>query len=181
RPEPACRNLGNRRPRLIGSSPAPWRQVCPDRGVPTAAPVNGVSALTKLHYRPGLVILPLGPVYCMDESGIDLRGVIGLLRRQLRLIVGTIVVMVVLAGIVVFSLTPTYTASALVLVDPSTKNLLDPGAEMIGASSENARVDSEVEIIRSAAVMLEVVRANNLVSDPEFGVRLGMLQSVLAF
>src|SRR5688572_14841049 len=117
----------------------------------------------------------------MDESGIDLRGVIGLLRRQLRLIVGTIAVIVVLAAIVVFSLTPTYTASALVLVDPSNKNLLDPTAEMMGASSENARVDSEVEILRSDAVMLEVVRANDLIADPEFGVRLGMLQSVLAF
>ena len=117
----------------------------------------------------------------MDESGIDLRGVIGLLRRQLRLIVGTIAVIVVLAAIVVFSFTPTYTATTLVLVDPSNKNLLDPAAEMIGASSENARVDSEVEILRSDAVMLEVVRANNLVSDPEFGVQLGMLQSVLAF
>lgn len=117
----------------------------------------------------------------MDESGIDLRGIIGLLRRQLRLIVGTIAVIVVLAAIVVFSLTPTYTASTLVLVDPSNKNLLDPTAEMLGASSENARVDSEVEIMRSDAVMMEVVRANNLVSDPEFGVRLGLLQSVLAF
>lgn len=117
----------------------------------------------------------------MDESGIDLRSVIGLLRRQLRLIIGTIAVIVVLAAIVVFSLTPTYTASALVLVDPSNKNLLDPTAEMMGASSENARVDSEVEILRSDAVMLEVVRANNLIADPEFGVRLGMLQSVLAF
>jgi len=117
----------------------------------------------------------------MDESGIDLRGVIGLLRRQLRLIVGTIAVIVVLAAIVVFSLTPMYTASTMVLVDPSKKNLLDPAAEMMGASSENARVDSEVEILRSDAVMLEVVRANNLVTDDEFGVRLGMLQSVLAF
>ncbi len=117
----------------------------------------------------------------MDESGIDLRGVIGLLRRQLRLIIGTIAVIVVLAAIVVFSLTPTYTATTMVLVDPSKKNLLDPAAEMMGASSENARVDSEVEILRSDAVMLEVVRANNLVTDPEFGVQLGMLQSVLAF
>jgi len=117
----------------------------------------------------------------MDESGIDLRGIIGLLRRQLRLILGTIAVVVVLAAIVVFSLTPTYTATTMVLVDPSTKNLLDPAAEMMSASSENARVDSEVEIIRSDTVTLEVVRANNLVSDPEFGVKLGMLQSVLAF
>ncbi|MDX6767103.1 MAG: Wzz/FepE/Etk N-terminal domain-containing protein [Candidatus Methylacidiphilales bacterium] len=117
----------------------------------------------------------------MDESGIDLRGIVGLLRRQLRLIAGTIAVIVVLAAIVVFSLTPTYTASTLVLVDPSNKNLLDPTAEMMGASSENARVDSEVEILRSDAVMLEVVRANNLIADAEFGVRLGMLQSVLAF
>lgn len=117
----------------------------------------------------------------MDESGIDLRGVIGLLRRQLRLIVGTVVVILAVAVIVVFSLPRIYSASTLVLVDPSRKNLLDPAAEMMGASSENARVDSEVEILRSDAVLLEVVRGNNLVSDPEFGVKLGTLQSILAF
>jgi succinoglycan biosynthesis transport protein ExoP len=117
----------------------------------------------------------------MGESEIDLRGLIGLLRRQLRLILGTVIVIVVVATIVVFSLTPIFTASALVLVDPSRKNLLDPAAEMMGASSDNARVDSEVEILRSDAVLLEVVRANNLLGDPEYGVRLGMLQSVLAF
>jgi polysaccharide biosynthesis transport protein len=117
----------------------------------------------------------------MNETEIDLRGVIGLLRRQLRLIIGTVVVVIALAAIVIFSLTPVYTASTLVLVDPSRKNLLDPAAEMVGASSENARVESEVEILRSDAVLLEVIRANNLISDPEFGVRLGLMQSVLAF
>jgi polysaccharide biosynthesis transport protein len=117
----------------------------------------------------------------MNETEIDLRGVIGLLRRQLRLIIGTVVVVIAVAAIVIFSLTPVYTASTLILVDPSRKNLLDPAAEMMGASSENARVESEVEILRSDAVLLQVIRANNLISDPEFGVRLGLMQSVLAF
>jgi succinoglycan biosynthesis transport protein ExoP len=117
----------------------------------------------------------------MDETEIDLRGLLGLLRRQLRLILGAIVVIVVAAAIVVFSLTPSYTASALVLVDPSSKNLLDPASELGSASTDNARVDSEVEIMRSEAVLLEVVRSRNLVADPEFGPRLGILASVMAF
>lgn len=116
----------------------------------------------------------------MDETEIDIRGILGLLRRRLRLIV-TFVVIVGLAGIATVVLTPLFTASTLILVDTSRKNLLDPDMQGASAASDNARVDSEVEILRSDTVFLDVIASLGLVSDPEFGVSLSLRDRVLAF
>lgn len=109
----------------------------------------------------------------IDDQEIDLRALMGMMRRRMRLVIATFSVVVVLAALVLLSLTPKYTASVLVLVDPAQKNLLDPGAVATTGLSESARVDSEVEIIRSDATLLSVIDQQKLVSDPEFGVSLG--------
>ena len=61
----------------------------------------------------------------MENTSFDLRNVFGLLRRQLRLIAITVLVIMAVASVVIFTLTPVFTASTLVLVDTSRKNLLD--------------------------------------------------------
>ena len=112
---------------------------------------------------------------------VDLMSLFETLRRQAGLILATIAFCLGLAAIYLFAVTPTYTASSLVLVDPSPKNLLDPTAG--GAPNQafaNARVDSEVEIMRSDTVALRVVRDQNLVNDPEFGPRLGLIGKIKA-
>lgn len=117
----------------------------------------------------------------MNETEFDLRSIFGLLRRQFRLIVITIIAVVALAGIAVFSLTPVYTASALVLVDPSNKNLLDPEAQGASASADSARIDSEVELVRSDNVLLKVIESQNLTADEQFGVSLGTWARLMSF
>lgn len=117
----------------------------------------------------------------MGETELDLRGILGVLQRQFRLILTTIVVVVGLATIIAFALTPTYTSSALILVDPSSKNLLDPESQMISTSADSARIDSEVELARSDSVLLRVIEQEELVKDPEFGVSLGMTARLLSF
>lgn len=117
----------------------------------------------------------------MDDNDLNLRAIFGLLRRQFRLIAVTLIAVVVLATLVAFSLTPTYTSSALVLVDPSNKNLLDPEAQMSSAAGDSARIDSEVELARSDNVLLRAIRNENLTTDPEFGVSIGLWPRVLNF
>ena len=117
----------------------------------------------------------------MGETELDLRGILGVLQRQFRLILTTIIVVVGLATIVAFALTPTYTSSALILVDPSNKNLLNPESQMMSTSADSARIDSEVELARSDSVLLRVIEQEDLVSDPEFGVSLGMTARILSF
>lgn len=117
----------------------------------------------------------------MDDDQIDLRGVFGLLRRKLWLIILVALLALAGAGVALLALKPVYTATALVLVDPSKKNLLDPQAEASSSSSDSARVDSEVELVSSETTLLSVIRDLNLVEDPEFGVRLGMRDMLMAF
>lgn len=117
----------------------------------------------------------------MDDADFELRNLVGLLRRQLRLIIIVLVVAVGLAALVVFSLTPKYSASVLLLVDTSQKNLLDPSYQGGNAEIDNARVDSEVEILQSTSILMTVIKDMNLVSDPELGVKLGLVDRVMAF
>lgn len=117
----------------------------------------------------------------MGDTEIDLRGVFGLLARQIRLIAITFVLVLVVAGFVAFSLTPTYSTNALVMVDPSRKNLLDPESQMSTSTSDSLRIDSEVEILRSDNILLKVIAAEGLASDPNLGVSLSLRERVMTF
>jgi succinoglycan biosynthesis transport protein ExoP len=116
----------------------------------------------------------------MDEGEIDIRGIIKLLRRRIRLIAATLAVVLAIAVLALVAITPVYTASTLIFVDPSRKNLMEAEAA-VTSSSDSARVDSEVEILRSDAVLLSVIESQDLLSDPEFGPRLGTTSRILAF
>ncbi len=115
----------------------------------------------------------------MSNSEIELRSIFAVLRRQIRVIGMIFALIFGLAGLYLLTVTPTYTATALVLVDPAQKNLLDPSQPQGGsAGSDNARVDSEVEILRSDAVGLAVIAAEGLIADPEFGPHLSLSEKL---
>lgn len=118
----------------------------------------------------------------MEESEIDIRGILGLLRRRLVLIIATTLVVVGAAAAFAFTLTPLYSASALVMVDPSRKNILDDSiASGTSSAADNARIDSEVELARSDNVLLKVIQKERLVADDEFGVSIGLRARLLSF
>ncbi len=115
-----------------------------------------------------------------NTDEIDLREIVSLLRRQLRLIVITVAIGLGLAAIFLVRATPLYTSSALVLVDPAQKNLLlSDDLLNPNASSANALIESEVEILKSDATILATIEAAQLLADPEFGPRLGLLAKIL--
>lgn len=117
----------------------------------------------------------------MEDTELDLRSLIGLLRRQLRLILIVTVLVAGVASLIVFSFTPKYSAAALLLVDTSQKNLLNPDPLGGAAEIDSARVDSEMEILQSASVLMQVIDARGLVRDPDFGVKLSLVDRVMAF
>lgn len=124
----------------------------------------------------------------MEDTDIDIRHLLGILRRQSNLIIGTIAVVLAIAVLTIFAITPLYTGKTLILVDPSQKNLLDPAEQSGGsASTDSARVESEVELVDSDAVLLEVISngfsggPDSLITDPEFGVKLSTRDKILAF
>lgn len=106
----------------------------------------------------------------MDETEIDIRGILSLLRRRIRMIALTVISVVALAVLALVAITPIYTASTLIFVDTARKNLLEADFALAPGAADNARVESEVEILRSNAVLLSVIRNENLIDDPEFGI-----------
>lgn len=117
----------------------------------------------------------------MQGDIVDLRSLIGLLRRRLWPILVVVGICLGGASLALVALKPVYTATALVLVDPSKKNLLDPDQPPGASSSDSARVDSEVELVKAETVLLAVAQELQLASDPEFGARLGTRDALMAF
>ena len=108
----------------------------------------------------------------MEEDEIDIRGLFGILRRRVKVIAAVAVLVMAGAFFYVQSLTPYYTASTLILVDPGEKNLLAPeyaGDAYANFSINDVRVNGEIEILKSDAVALRVVEEAGLLTDPEFG------------
>ena len=115
----------------------------------------------------------------MTSNEIELRNIFVVLRRQIRAIGLIFALILGLALLYLVTVTPTYTAQALVLVDPLQKNLLDPSqSQATSAGSDNARVDSEVEILRSDAVAMAVIASDDLIADAEFGPKLGLSEKL---
>jgi succinoglycan biosynthesis transport protein ExoP len=112
---------------------------------------------------------------------IDLRGILGVLRRHWRVILSTVAVVVLLSITYLFSVTPRYTAEALVSIEPNRQAMSDDIAQAMNSTSVSARVDGEIEVMRSDGLLLQLIRSQNLVSDPEFGVQFGRMDRFLSW
>jgi capsular exopolysaccharide synthesis family protein len=112
------------------------------------------------------------------DDDIDLRAIFGTIRRRIWLILSVTALCVGLSGLVLVALKPVYSATALIMIDPSTKDLLNPNVQGGGGQSDSARVDSEALLVASDTTLLQVTKALDLVDDPEFGVKLGMMDSL---
>lgn len=113
-----------------------------------------------------------------DHYEIDLKAIVALLRRQARLIILTVILVVGLALTYLFAVTPIYTASTLVLIDPAQRDLLGSTEQRSSADAANARVDGEVEILRSDVIALAVLDEQNLINDPEFRPQISLMERI---
>lgn len=119
----------------------------------------------------------------VDDSDdlIDIRQLFNILRRRLSVIVGSVLLITGITLLVVFQLTPLYTASSLILIDPREQQVVDIEAVMSGLPPDSAAIDSEVEVLRSRTLAARVVAELELVGDPEFNgalVEPGLLASL---
>ncbi|MBE7731965.1 GumC family protein [Devosia faecipullorum] len=116
----------------------------------------------------------------INDQDFDIIRALGVLRRQWRLIAITFVLVMSAAVLGIFALQPAYTASALIFVDTSDKNLLDPTAPGAALGSADARVDSEVQIATAESTLLKVVNEAGLLNDPEFDVVFDVRERLMA-
>ena len=113
-----------------------------------------------------------GGLGAFELRELDLVAVWRILRRRIGLIVGTIGVVTALMIIAVFQMTPLYSATAIVMIDPQQNKVVDIEAVLSGLSPDSATVDSEVELLRSRSIAERVVKKLDLIKDPEFNGRL---------
>lgn len=99
---------------------------------------------------------------------LNLRDLAGVLRARWRVVFLVFLICVIAAAAATALLPIRYFAAALVFVDVSRKDLLDPTYHTLNGNSESARVDSEVEILGSDGVLMQTIQSEVLVEDPEF-------------
>lgn len=98
----------------------------------------------------------------------DLRRLISIFRRRLRLF--TAVALLVFLGVVIVTLraTPLYTTSAAVMLDPRKEQVSNVQDVLSGLPADSSVVDTEVEVLKSRQLAERVVTALKLDQDPEF-------------
>lgn len=112
-------------------------------------------------------VLP-GKEQQLGDDVIDLREIFAVLRRRKPVIVGCIVLVTLLASIVVFQLTPRYTATASVMLDTRHNQIVDMQSVLSGLQGDSAVIRSEVEVLKSRTLAQKVADKLDLYNVPEF-------------
>lgn len=117
----------------------------------------------------------------MEGDGLNIRSIMGLLRRRLLIIVACVAIALAVAVGALFALKPVYSASALVILDPVNRNLLDRNDPFSESWSSN-RIEAESQLIISWSNFRTVAERLKLGDVPEFGVEEpGLREQFMAF
>lgn len=104
----------------------------------------------------------------MGDQEFELRGILAMLKRQARVMFITFVIVLGLSALVIFLLVPAFTASTLILVERGNTDLLSSSTPLGNAPTDNAQVESEVQIASSEPIVGSVIDKAQLLADPEF-------------
>jgi len=105
---------------------------------------------------------------------------IDLLWRRKLLIFSIVICLMAGAAVQIASLIPTYDARALILIDTRRNALTDLQAIVSGSQSDLLQVQTQVDILRSQALAIEVARRLDLMNEPEFSAALSRRPGGLA-
>jgi capsular exopolysaccharide synthesis family protein len=106
-----------------------------------------------------------------ESDTIDLRQIQDFFWRRWKLILSTTAIIVTAVFLALLAVTPRYTATAQIMLDPGNKKLLGGTGNIIPELSlESASVDSQLSLIRSTNLLRLVVEKTKLTQDAEFGV-----------
>ena len=100
------------------------------------------------------------------EDGFYLRELGRKLRRRQGVILGTATILMTLAALYIFQLTPRYTAEAYIVVDTRQSKVVDVEAVLSGLSAGSDTIRTEIEIIRSRSLARKSIAQLGLDRDP---------------
>lgn len=122
--------------------------------------------------RPRVGPMPTMGLPTFDETGasrLDVEALVGVILRHWKIALATPIIAGLLAFAVLRMIPPRYVSSVELLVADPTRptNAVEQGRlSMLGADAP--AIDSEIEVLGSHAVAVQVAKALNLQDDPEF-------------
>lgn len=117
-----------------------------------------------------------------DEADtIDLRALALVLLRRKWIIINTTLFSVVLCLLILFQLTPRYTASAMLALETRQNQVVDVQAVMSGLGTDVAAIKTEIDVMTSRRLVGKTVDTLGLVRDPEFNGALNTERSFLSY
>jgi exopolysaccharide transport family protein len=113
--------------------------------------------------------MPTGPAVSRSNP-LDLRKIGRILRRHPRIVVATPLILVALALAFVTVVTPQYTGTATVLIDPRHADVTGANDKSVlpNFGTDDATIESQVLLIQSGAALQRVADTLKLTEDPEF-------------
>jgi uncharacterized protein involved in exopolysaccharide biosynthesis/Mrp family chromosome partitioning ATPase len=135
--------------------------------------------LNKVSWRRALNSVEPRPASA-EEPLIDLMEVFRLFQRQRRLI-ATVLGLAVLGSLAYLAIAPAYyTASSMLLFEIRTSEPFQQQGS-VNEAVASAFVDSQVEVLKSDGIARFIVKRLNLLSDPEFVPRPGIVGTIVEF
>lgn len=107
------------------------------------------------------------PVRQIDSS-VDLRGLVETIVRRRWTVIVSVIAFLALAFAALHMISPRYSATARIFVDPREQRIVQNEVVQQSLGVDMALVDSQIEVIRSEAVLGRAVTEAGLASDPEF-------------
>ncbi|TYB85606.1 polysaccharide biosynthesis tyrosine autokinase [Oceaniovalibus sp. ACAM 378] len=108
-----------------------------------------------------------------DDTDIDILSLLATLWRGKAAILGAAGIALLLGGYYAYGVAvPKYQATASLVLDVRSSNVMDLESVMSGVSTDAASINTELEVIRSTDLIKQVVARLNLTDDPEFNATL---------
>jgi succinoglycan biosynthesis transport protein ExoP len=139
------------------------------------------------EYDVPAVLLPPGEVSVSaggwQRRAVDLREMARILRRHRKIVLGIPLILLIASAIFCFVVTPRYTATATVLVDPRRANVLDTSdtnSQQVLSSfgTDDATIESQALLVQSVGVLQRVVQKLDLTHDSEFSPQPSLLDPI---
>ena len=108
------------------------------------------------------------PAFLQAAEEVDFQELLRTLWRRKSVVFGTMAVLTTLAAVIVYQLTPSYTAEAYVMIDTRKTQVVDVEAVISGLPVDRETVQSEILVMGSRGLSEKVIRRLELGKDPEF-------------
>ncbi len=105
----------------------------------------------------------------MTAKDVGLADIIAIIRRRKTLVMTVILGITLLTGVILFLVTPRYTAETLLMIESRSINIANLRNVVSGLSINAETIEGEIEVLRSRALAEKVIDSLNLYNDHEFG------------